>query len=128
MAKPLSSIVATKAETEVRIFLPIVNEGGANDGDTRIREETIYAMARRGALLRRSILGDLASAVVKTNISVGEDSWFACLVPAVTGGHLDEPVEGAAAQDNDPLHPRSHSTLKSDIQGHLDIHPLGGSV
>ena len=78
VAKPLSSSVATKAETEVRKFLPIVNEGGANDGDTRIREETLYATARRGALLRRSILGDLAPAVVKTNISVGEDSWFAC--------------------------------------------------
>ena len=113
VAKPLSSIVATKTETEVRKFLPIVNEGAANDGDTRIREETLYATARRGALLRRSILGDLASAVVKTNISVGEDSWFACLVPAVTGGHLDEPVEGAAV-----FNPRITALL---VQGHIQL-------
>ena len=73
-------IVATEAEAEVRIFLPVVNQGRSVDGETGIREIALDEMAAGVALPFRSIFRCLVSTVVKTNISVGEVSfWALCL-------------------------------------------------
>ena len=90
-----------------------MNQGCSVDRDTRIREVAIDEMAAGVALLHRSIFRNLASAVVKTNLSVGEGSWVAILVGAVAGGDLDEPEEGAAV-----LHSRIAALL---VQGHIQL-------
>ena len=109
----MSYIVATEAEAEVRIFLPVVNQGRSVDGDTRIGEIAFDEMAAGIALPFRSIFRSLVSAVVKTNVCVGEGHWVAILVRAVAGGYLDEPEEGAAV-----FHLRIAALL---VQGHVQL-------
>lgn len=106
-------IVTTEAEAEVRECLPIVNQSRSVDRDTGFREKAVDEMAAGVALLRRSIFSFLASAVVKTNLGVGEGNWLASLVSAVAGCDLDEPVEGAAV-----VHSGIAALL---VQGHVQL-------